>query len=208
MAIASSTPPGNTSIAFFQLLVNVVFAALLGAILATIIANIPKRALYVTAGCIAVISLGVGVFAFCQAAAIRAESDEKNTQELIFWPRASETMYTKFRNAATNWRLALRFDQATRVEKMVTELQQHPQKDRGCMFDDLIPQAPAQTPQATRIPRALPVAPVAKTGGDIFDEIERADAEYNDAIKRGDLGAMRRAEAELRALGIDPTKRK
>jgi hypothetical protein len=80
----------ETGIAFFQLLVNVGFAALLGAILAiilaklaTILAKVPKRALYATAACIAVVVLGVGVFAFCQAAAIRAQSDEENAEELI-----------------------------------------------------------------------------------------------------------------------------
>src|SRR5438874_10974840 len=54
----------DTSIAFFQLLVNVVFAALLGAILVTIFVRIPKRALYATARCIPIIvivAVGVGV---------------------------------------------------------------------------------------------------------------------------------------------------
>jgi hypothetical protein len=51
----------DTSIAFFQLLVNVWFAALLGAILATIVPNISRRTLFLTAGCIAVVALGVGV---------------------------------------------------------------------------------------------------------------------------------------------------
>ena len=41
----------DTSIAFFQLLLNVGFAALLGAILATIVPNISRRTLFVTAAC-------------------------------------------------------------------------------------------------------------------------------------------------------------
>jgi len=60
----------ETGIAFFQLLVNVGFAALLGAILAiilaklaTILAKVPKRALYATAACIAVVVLGVNFVA-------------------------------------------------------------------------------------------------------------------------------------------------
>jgi hypothetical protein len=116
----------DTSIAFFQLLLNVGFAALLGAILATIVPNISRRTLFLTEGCIAVVALGVGVFAFCQAAAIRAQSDEENAEELIRWPRASETMYAKFRNAARNWRLALRFDEATRVENRIKETKASP----------------------------------------------------------------------------------
>jgi hypothetical protein len=113
--------------------VNVGFAALLGAILAiilaklaTILAKVPKRALYATAACIAVVVLGVGVFSFCQAAAIRAQSDEKNAEELILWPGASQTMHLKFRNAATNWRLALRFSEATRVENRIKETEASP----------------------------------------------------------------------------------
>jgi hypothetical protein len=119
--------PGNTSIAFFQLLVNVVFAALLGAVLATILAKMSKRALYVTAGCIAVVLLGVGVFAFCQAAAIRAQSDEKNAEELlVLYPTDSQWMHIKFRNAAINWRLALRFSEARRVENRIKETEASP----------------------------------------------------------------------------------
>jgi hypothetical protein len=138
----------DTSIAFFQLLLNVGFAALLGAILATIVPNISRRTLFLTAGWIAVVALAVGVFAFLQAAAIRAQSDEENAEELMKmrWPGASETMYAKFRNAAINWRLALRFDQARRVENRINELQQHTgQGSSGGMFDDLIPQAHGQS---------------------------------------------------------------
>jgi len=43
---------------------------------------------------------------------------------------------------------------------------------------------------------------------DIFDEIERLDTEYNAAVQRGDLAAMKRAESQLRALEINPAKRK
>jgi hypothetical protein len=49
----------GSDIAFFQLLVNVAFAALAGAI----VANLSKRALYVIGACIAIVAVGVGVFA-------------------------------------------------------------------------------------------------------------------------------------------------
>jgi hypothetical protein len=160
----------DTSIAFFQLLLNVGFAALLGAILATIVPNISRRTLFLTAGWIAVVALSVGVFAFLQAAAIRAQSDEKNAEELlVFYATYSQWILTKFRNAATNWRLALRFDEATRVEKRIKELQKHAAQDwRSDPVVDLsgLPdQAPAQAPQAShrRGPTPLP-------SPDIFDQ--------------------------------------
>jgi len=81
----------DTSVAFFQLLVNVVFAALLGAILVTIFVRIPKRALYATARCIpivVIVAVGVGVFVFTEAAANRAQLDEKNGEEvLVLYPK-------------------------------------------------------------------------------------------------------------------------
>jgi len=151
----------DTSIAFFQLLVNVVFAALLGAILVTIFVRIPKRALYATARCIPIIvivAVGVGAFVFTEAAANRAQLDEKNGEEvLVLYPTELQWTLTKFRNAATNWRLALRFDEATRVENRIKELQQHPAQDwhNDPVVDlsGLPDQAPAQAP----IPRARPV---------------------------------------------------
>jgi hypothetical protein len=53
----------DTNIAFVQLLVNVAFAALAGAI----VANLSKRVLYVIGACIAVVAVGVGVFAMIMA---------------------------------------------------------------------------------------------------------------------------------------------
>ena len=124
----------DTSIAFFQLLVNVVFAALLGAILVTIFVRIPKRALYATARCIPIIvivAVGVGVFVFTEAAANRAQLDEKNSEEvLVLYPTELQWTLTKFRNAATNWR-----------------------SDPVVNLSGLPDQAPAQAP----IPRARPV---------------------------------------------------
>jgi hypothetical protein len=120
----------DTSIAFFQLLVNVVFAALLGAILVTILVRIPKRALYATARCIpivVIVAVGVGVFVFTEAARNRAQRDEKNGEEVLaLYPTELQWTLTKFRNAATNWRLALRFDKAAQVENRIKELQRPP----------------------------------------------------------------------------------
>ena len=160
----------DTSIAFFQLLLNVGFAALLGAILAAIVPNISRRTLLLTAGCIAVVALGVGVFAFCQAAAIRAQVDEKNGEEvLVLNPTDLQWTLTKFRNAATNWRLALRFDEATRVENRIKGLQQHPAQDwPGDPVVDLsgLPdQSPAQAPQASSHSALRP-----SPSPDIFDQ--------------------------------------
>jgi hypothetical protein len=54
----------------------------------------------VTAACIAVVALGVGVFAFCQAAAIRAQSDEKNAEELlVLYPTETKIAAIKVRDA-------------------------------------------------------------------------------------------------------------
>jgi hypothetical protein len=111
---------GDTSIAFFQLLVNVAFAALLGAVLATIVARMSRRALYVAVGCIAVVALGIGVFAFSEASASRALSDEELAKEQLA-EHHSDAAKSNWQNAARNWRLALRFDQATRVEKKLKE---------------------------------------------------------------------------------------
>jgi len=150
----------DTSIAFFQLLVNVVFAALLGAILVTILVRIPKRALYAMARCIpivVIVAVGVGVFVFTEAAANRAQRDEKNGQEaLVLYPTELQWTLTKFRNAATNWRLALRFDQAARVVNRMKELQRHPgpQKGSGISFDDLIPQSRTPNPSTEQFQTA------------------------------------------------------
>jgi hypothetical protein len=125
------------------LLVNVVFAALLGAVLATILASMSKRALYVTAGCIAVVALGVGVFALRQAAASQARSDEEFADEQLAQHYSDAAKFT-LHNAARNWRLALRFDEATRVENRINKLAPPIQDWRN----DPVVQAPPQAPKA------------------------------------------------------------
>jgi hypothetical protein len=122
---------GDTSIAFFQLLLNVAFAALLGAILATIIPKIvtgvrrlPKW-VWRGIGGIALIALfSIGAVAwwnFTEA----AQRDERYANELLqgrhdVFDQAVAEFY--FRNAARNWRLALRFDEATRVENRIKDI--------------------------------------------------------------------------------------
>ena len=134
----------DTSVAFSQLLLNVAFAALLGAILTVIVSKIPKRVFYVIVPCMIAVALAAVVFGFCHAAAIRAQSDEENAEQLlVFYPTDSQWMLTKFRNAALNWRLALHFDEARRVENRIKELQQRREDWRS----DPIVQPAMQPPQ-------------------------------------------------------------
>jgi len=115
---------GDTSIAFFQLLVNIVFAALLGAILATIIPKLPWWAWRWITG-IAVIALlfigGVAWRNFTAAAADRARFDEEFADSQLAYHHPDAAKFT-LRSAARNWRLAFRFDEAARVENRIKEL--------------------------------------------------------------------------------------
>ena len=159
--------PGDTSIAFFQLVVNVVFAALLGALLATIVPKIvtglcslPKR-VWLGLGGLALIvlfvSAGVAWSNFTEA----AQRDERYANELL---RARHDVFDQavaesyFRNAAHNWRLALRFDQAIRVENRIKGLQQRPaqnwRSDPIVDLSGLPDRAPAQTPLPQTSPDA------------------------------------------------------
>jgi MFS family permease len=160
---------GDTSVAFFQLLVNVVFAALLGAILATIIPKLPWWAWRWITG-IAVIALlcigGVAWRNFTAAAADWARFDEEFADSQLAYHYPDAAKFT-LRSAARNWRLALRFDEATRVENRIKELQKHaaqapqaPARNFGFVPD------PSPTPKkhssfdpnsAEPIPRARPV---------------------------------------------------
>jgi hypothetical protein len=114
----------DTSLAFFQLLVNVVFAALLGAILATIIPKLPWWAWRWITG-IAVIALlcigGVAWRNFTAAAADRARFDEEFADSQLAYHYPDAAKFT-LRSAARNWRLALRFDEATRVENRIKDI--------------------------------------------------------------------------------------
>src|SRR5438552_5583798 len=115
---------GDTSMAFFQLLVNVVFAALLGAILAAIIPKLPRWAWRWITG-IAVIALlcigGVAWRNFTAAAADRARFDEEFADSQLAYHYPDAAKFT-LRNAALNWRLALRFSEARRVENRIQKI--------------------------------------------------------------------------------------
>jgi hypothetical protein len=161
----------ETGIAFFQLLVNVAFAALLGAILATIVPKIatgvrrlPKR-VWLGLGGLVLIALLIAAGVAWSNLTEAAQRDERYADELL---RARHDVFDQvvaksyFRNAAYNWRLALRFDEATRVENKIKGLQQRPAHDwPGDPVVDLsgLPhQAPAQAPEASgqRAPTPFP----------------------------------------------------
>jgi hypothetical protein len=134
----------DTSVAFFQLLVNVVFAALLGAILAAIIPKLPRWAWRWITGIALIAFLIMGALAwrnFTAAASDRARFDEEFADSQLAYHHPDAAKFT-LRSAARNWRLALRFDEATRVENRIKGLQQHPGK--GFTWADEAPQAPGQ----------------------------------------------------------------
>jgi hypothetical protein len=121
----------ETGIAFFQLLVNVAFAALLGAILVTIVPKIvtglrrlPKR-VWLGIGGLALIAVFIAAGVAWSNFTEPAQRDERYATELL---RARHDVFDQavaesyFLNAARNWRLALRFDEATRVENRIKEL--------------------------------------------------------------------------------------
>lgn len=117
-------------IAVTQLLVNVAFAALAGAILTNLSKRTLYRVLYVIGACIAVVAVGVGVFALKRSmenASKRAGQDESFADDLLKKPDYSKFDRVKMAEdhlhaAAKNWRLALRFDKAKRVEKRADEV--------------------------------------------------------------------------------------
>ena len=125
---------GDNSIAFFQLLVNVGFAALLGAILATFTPEIVRGARKlprwarqgIGIGVIALISIGAVAWRnFMEAAASRAQSDEEYADEQLIY-RSSDAVKFSLRNAAPNWRLALRFDYRLGTRPLLTLARQFP----------------------------------------------------------------------------------
>jgi hypothetical protein len=129
----------ETGIAFFQLLVNVAFAALLGAILATIVPKIatgvrrlPKR-VWLGLGGLALIALfiaaGVSWSNFAEAAVNRARSDEDYADELLSLHYSDTGAKFTLQNAARNWRFALRFQEASRVENRIKALEQRAAQD-------------------------------------------------------------------------------
>jgi nucleoid-associated protein YgaU len=103
----------DTSIAFFQLLVNVIFAAALGAIAA----NLSKRARWVS-GCIVVVAIASYAGPkIARHAYWRAEAEERYAEAEFVSPYCEVAKAQKhFRNAAFYWRLALQFKRAELAE--------------------------------------------------------------------------------------------
>lgn len=111
-----------------------------------------------------------------EAAASQARSDEEFADEQLVQHHSDAAKFT-LRNAARNWRLALHFDEATRVENRIKKMDSNfdpdafiashgqPGKPLGTptqaphdwQNDPVVIQAPSQAPQASSIPRARPV---------------------------------------------------
>ena len=83
----------DTRIAFSQLLVNVGFAALLGAILATVWTKMSRRALYVIGGCIGLVA----------AAWFTYDAWDKNAHEACSRAEADEAFADKLISDAGRW---------------------------------------------------------------------------------------------------------
>lgn len=139
----------NTEINVAQLLLNVAFAALAGAI----VANMSKRALYAMGIGIVVVAAGVVVIAFLnawqqerQSAIQRAQSDEAYAAQL-HWKNRVDAAKAQLLNAADNWRIAHRPNEERRVREKARTLvaptwgETDPviHFDPDPNFDDLIP---------------------------------------------------------------------
>jgi hypothetical protein len=107
----------NTGVALFQLLVNVAFAAGVGAI----VAQLAKRVLVVIAACIVLAVGAVGEVAFVKYSWERAESDERQALASNPFISAINTQ-GHWNNAATNWRFAWQFNRASLAAKRAHEL--------------------------------------------------------------------------------------
>src|SRR5262249_47798616 len=141
----------DTTIGFFQLMLNVGFAALLGAILAITIPKLPQWTRYGIAA-VLMISLIIGlVIAWVADADTRADSDERNARELLrlsdYYERVSVVSHhrdalihaidysawasTKFRNAAKNYRLFFSSEAANSAEEAARKADERAAKLRG-----------------------------------------------------------------------------
>jgi hypothetical protein len=105
----------DTSVAFFQLLINVAFAAALGAIAA----NLSSRARWVS-GCVVVVAIaGFTGPKIAERAWLSAEAEERYAERSFVRPFGANEIaraQEHFRNAAFNWRLALQFQKAGSAE--------------------------------------------------------------------------------------------
>jgi hypothetical protein len=127
----------DTTIGFFQLMLSVGFAALLGAILAIIIPKLPRWTRYGIAAVLMISLIIALVIAWVADADTRANSDERNASELLrlsdYYERVSVVSHDtgalshaidysgwaseKFRNAARNYRLFLSSEAANSAEE-------------------------------------------------------------------------------------------
>jgi hypothetical protein len=114
----------DTSIAFFQLLVNVAFAALVGAL----VANLPwrkawfRRGLYVTVACVAIVLGGLaadnnGKYYGSKASLCETWADEAALSV------SAKAAADNLREAARDWRCALNFARAARAEERARDIE-------------------------------------------------------------------------------------
>jgi hypothetical protein len=114
----------DTSIAFFQLLVNVAFAALVGGL----VANLPwrrawfRRGLYVTVACVAIVLGGLAVDNNGKYYGSKASHCETWANEAAF-NLSAKLAADNLREAARNWRCALNFARAARAEERARDIE-------------------------------------------------------------------------------------
>jgi hypothetical protein len=110
----------DTSIAFFQLLVNVAFAALMGALLANFLGRLVylfralarallallRRLAWPLAACFVIAAIGFGLLWTQEAATVRARSDERYADYLIGTVHDGVRAKDYLLRAAENWKLA------------------------------------------------------------------------------------------------------
>ena len=112
----------NTGVAFFQLLLNVVFAALAGAILV----NLSKRVFVAIGVCFVIAVAVMGETARVQYYWMRAQGCEGDAEGWLsrvnYQPPNEAALRAKegFLNAASNWRLAWQFEKAKLAEARQT----------------------------------------------------------------------------------------
>jgi hypothetical protein len=113
----------NTGIAFFQLLINVVFAALAGAI----VASLPKRVLIAIGVCIAIAAAVIGETARVKHCWMLAQDYEGYAESWLSaanYKRPDEAARRArqwFLDAASNWRLAWQFDKAEQAKRKAND---------------------------------------------------------------------------------------
>jgi hypothetical protein len=192
----------DTSIAFFQLLVNVGFAALVGGL----VANLPwrrawfRRGIYLVGACL---TIAVGIIAFTQIredAVAQAGSDALYADYLLRTVHDGVRAKDYFLHAADNWHIAGDTVQEQRARQRANNAYQ----DAAAAKEAAAKKAAAAEQKAAAAREAAEREAAAAREAAEWARIYQHNAQYNDAVERGDLGAMKMAEAELRALGVNP----